>query len=117
MSRLRTVSLVSLSLIAAFFATPSMASRPTSVSTSYFDTAGNFVGQNLWTCDNTHLVGGTTSVYSLTQSFACDGSGGDVSSTLPPGFTESQVCNYLASWGDLCTYYPVYVWFQGIPAI
>jgi hypothetical protein len=117
MGRLRTLSLVSLSVMAAFVATPTMATRPTSVSTAYFDAAGNFVGQNVWTCDNTHLVGGTTSVYTLTQTYACDGSGGDVTSVLPPGYAEADVCRYLTYWSDNCNYYPVYVWFQGIPPL
>lgn len=125
MRSLKIVACVVSVVMAAGIAAPAMAARSNSISTSYFDAQGNFVGQSLYPCENKHFEGGEVTQYSLTQSFGCylgppaNGESGlepnEVYSNPPPGFTQNQLCHILATYGDPCgnppgSIAPIFVW-------
>ncbi|WP_250626656.1 hypothetical protein [Pinirhizobacter soli] len=91
---------------------PALAARSDSVSVAWFDTAGNFVGQQYIPCSGTGFVGGTQTPYTLRQSYPCVAGDGDpdISDTLPANITEAQACYTLQLKGDVCGRPPVYVW-------
>jgi hypothetical protein len=119
MRSIKMIVCLALVVITMGFAVPAMALRSDSVSTAYFDAAGNFVGQSLYTCNNTHFDGGAVTQYSVVQFYPCypgTSGGGDpgiqpasVTSTLPPGFTQAQACAVLATYGDNCGNPPYYL--------
>jgi hypothetical protein len=99
-------------------AAPAMAARSDMSSYAYFDAAGNFVGQSLWSCENKHFEGGEVTSYMVAQTYPCypgyegDQQSGwepaDVWSHLPPGITQDQACAVLANKGDSCGFAPNY---------
>jgi hypothetical protein len=119
MRSMKMIVCLALVVVTAGFAMPAMALRSNMASYAYFDAAGNFVGQNLYTCNNTHLEGGEITPYFVAQFYPCyigTTGGGDsgildasVTSTLPPGFTQAQACAVLATHDDPCGNPPGYL--------
>jgi len=116
MLSIRKLACVATVVAAAGFAIPAMAARTYTVSYAYFDGSGNFVGQNLWTCENHNITGGTVTQYSVVQSYPCyidPNVSPSVTSTLPPGMTQQQACYILATspYGhDVCGNAPVFAY-------
>lgn len=117
MLSIRKLACVALLVMVGGFAAPAMAARTYTISYAYFNSSGQFVGQNLWSCDNRNISGGTVTQYSVVQSYPCypdpNVDPPSVSSTLPPGLTQDQACHILATspyGADICGDPPVFAY-------